>query len=143
MNGFAERKAAESRRARIPEAVRANLEETNRRNGGYVPQDWHAAHQRDVAEENRSNMRELPMGNPSPSDEIAETSAGDILSNRSPGTTEALFNLQGSSEEFYTNCVMAENESEKTPAENGIRGIECLIKKSLEALNVSLNESED
>ena len=59
------------------------------------------------------------------------------ISNRENGTAEKLFNLQDSKDEIFTNCVKIEEISKKKPSEEGIRGIEKLLKQSFQALNVS------
>ena len=113
-------------------AANASYEEEDERG----PQDWHAAYQREVAAENRSALSELPMNGAAINDDGTDERA-DMVSNRKQGTTNELFNLTSSEEEVYTNCARAEECSSKTPAESGIRGIEELLTKSLEALNVS------
>ena len=102
----------------------------------FEPKDWHAAYQREIAAENRSALSELPMNGAAITEDGSDERA-DMVSNRKIGTTNELFNLTSSEEEVYTNCARAEEYSSKTPAEGGIRGIEELLTKSLEALNVS------
>ena len=58
-------------------------------------------------------------------------------SNRELGTAESLFDLQNSKDEIYANCVQLEQLSKQKPADEGIRGIEKLLRQSLQALNVS------
>ena len=105
-----------------------------RDNGGYIPQDWHAIEQRATAAENRSNLLELPMNEAESEDKIQ---VADIRSNREAGTAEKLFNLESSKEEIFSLCAKIEEESAKKPSEEGIKGIERLLKLSCKALNVS------
>ena len=115
MNGNAERE----------EAVAAR---TNR--------DWHDEERRRTADENRTNLRELPMNNDA--DEIGRNAPGDILAGREPGTTESLFNPKEMGAGIITNCIRASEISAQSPGEQGISGIGKLMRKTLEALNVSI-----
>ena len=103
----------------------------------WQPQDWHAEQTRHAAHENREQMRELPMSRVSTGEELANNQPADILSGREPGTAEALFGRDGAGDAIVTNCVRAEEASSCSPGERGIAGIEELMTKSLEALNVS------
>ena len=108
--------------------------EIPQRGEGYFPQDWHAIEQRTNAAENRNALKELPMNDA----EIEEKAQlADIRSNRPAGTTEELFNLEDSKEEIFSLCMKIEEESSKKPSEEGIKGIERLLKVSCQALNVS------
>ena len=118
------------------EAVAATYAEAN--GGRFQPDDWHAHEQRIVARENVENLKELPMNNETTDDVINELDQADILANRPPGTADKLFNLQDSQEEIYALCVKAEESAQKKPSEDGIKGIEKLMKQSLQALNVRL-----
>ena len=117
MNGQAEREFAEEERRE--------------------PNDWHAEENRRVADENRTNMSELPMNEVHPNEEMNRNTPADILARREPGTTEALFNPKEMGADILTNCVRATELSGRSPGENGIEGIGKLMKKSLDALNVS------
>ena len=106
-------------------------------NGGqFQPEDWHAREQRNIAQENVQALKELPMNNETTDDVIAELDQADILANRENGTAERLFNLQDSQDEVYAICAKAEESAQKKPSEDGIKGIEKLMKQSLQALNV-------
>ena len=115
------------------QASRETNEGRTGNDGAYVPQDWHAVEQRATAAENRSNLKELPMNDT----EIEEkVEPADIRSNRAAGTADKLFNLEDSKEEIFSLCVKIEEESSKTPADDGIKGIERLLRLSCQALNV-------
>ena len=115
-----------------PRAINRGMEDERNE-----PRDWHAVEQRAAAAENMDHLNELPMNNDSVEDQLEQNAPGDIRSNRKAGTTEELFNLKSSQEEIFTICAKVEEESSKKPAEDGIRGIEKLMKKSFEALDVS------
>ena len=103
----------------------------------WQPLDWHAEQTRAAADENREQLSELPMNNVSTGEELARNQPADILSGREPGTAESLFGRDGAGDSIVTNCVRAEEASSSTPGQRGIAGIEELISKSLDALNVS------
>ena len=108
----------------------------------WQPQDWHAEQTRHAADENRAQMRELPMNQVSARDELARNQPADILAGREPGTAEELFGRDDAGDAIITNCVRAEEASSCSPGERGIAGIEELMAKSLEALNVSVSSFE-
>ena len=106
-------------------------------NEAWQPQDWHAELTRDAADENRAQMRELPMNDTSTNEELAKNQPADILAGREPGTAESLFG-RDSAGTIVTNCIRAEEASTSTPGQKGLAGIEDLMSKSLDALNVSI-----
>ena len=103
----------------------------------WQPQDWHAEQTRDAENENREQLRELPMNTVSTNEELARNQPADILAGREPGTAESLFGRDGAGDAIVSNCVRAEEASSCSPGERGIAGIEELMTKSLDALNVS------
>ena len=114
-----------------------NTSASDAREAAWEPQDWHAEQTRDAANENRQQLQELPMNDVSTSQELANNQPADILAGREPGTAESLFGRDGAGDAIVSNCVRAEEASNCSPGERGMAGIEELMTKSLDALNVS------